>query len=112
MTRKQTPVNAVSTCLELDRLTMPMKKSSQGREPPRPGQPKGKRTHCRMYNFKLAAGTGLPATTPPRKKSPLRSSVRRLGALAAIDAGSANVSAKAVCAYNERHINARDNAIL
>ena len=40
---------------------------------------------------------GLPAITPPRKKSPLSSSVRRLGAAADMDAGRENVSARAVC---------------
>ncbi len=39
----------------------------------------------------------LPAITPPRKKSPLSSSVRRLGAAADMDAGRENVSARAVC---------------
>ncbi len=35
--------------------------------------------------------------TPPRKKSPLSSSVRRLGADADMDAGKEKVSAIAVC---------------
>lgn len=38
--------------------------------------------------------------------------MRRLGALEAIDAGSANVSANAVCTYKEWHIDARDDPIL
>ena len=46
---------------------------------------------------KLAQGTFAPAMTPPRKKSPLSSSVRRLGADAERDAGKEKVSARAVC---------------
>ena len=43
-----------------------------------------------------------PAMTPPRKKSPLSSSVRRLGADADRDDGKEKVSARAVCT---QHIN-------
>ena len=39
----------------------------------------------------------VPAMTPPRKKSPLSSSVRRLGADADRDDGKEKVSARAVC---------------
>ena len=42
-------------------------------------------------------GRCVPPMTPPRKKSPLSSSVRRLGADADRDAGNEKVSARAVC---------------
>lgn len=46
---------------------------------------------------KFAPWRCAPAMTPPRKKSPLSSSVRRLGADAERDAGREKVSAIAVC---------------
>jgi hypothetical protein len=47
----------------------------------------------------------LPAITPPKKKSPLSSRVLKFGALAVILAGTANVSAMAVCAKERQNMN-------